>query len=92
MLIWDLANPSAPTSYSPVSSNSRPAENAEISCVAWNKSVGHIIATSLVSGRCVVWDLRNKKALLNFGDGSGRYRYSSIAWHPDAVRFPCLEG
>lgn len=52
ILIWDLNNSSEPmtpgTKIQPVD---------DINCIAWNKQVQHILA-STCSGKCVVWDLR----------------------------------
>jgi protein transport protein SEC31 len=52
ILIWDLNNSSEPMTPG---SKIQPVD--DINCVAWNKQVQHILA-STCSGKCVVWDLR----------------------------------
>ncbi|KAL9557965.1 hypothetical protein PS6_001549 [Mucor atramentarius] len=85
--IWDLNNPTTP--YTP---GARSAKMDDISSVAWNCQVQHILSTSSTNGYTVVWDLRNKKEVMTLAyagqntlTGGGRGSVSAIAWHPDVA-------
>jgi protein transport protein SEC31 len=94
--IWDLKDPSKP--YSP---GTRSSKLDEVSALAWNNQVPHVLATSSGTGYTVVWDLRGKREVvaLAYGGGasgpqagSGRRGMSDVAWHPDNVRGRSLRG
>ncbi|KAI0259714.1 hypothetical protein BC834DRAFT_974042 [Gloeopeniophorella convolvens] len=87
IFIWDLKDPSKP--YSP---GTRSSKLDEVSALAWNNQVPHVLATSSGTGYTVVWDLRGKREVvaLAYGGGaggaqagSGRRGMSDVAWHPD---------
>lgn len=87
--IWDLKDPSKP--YSP---GTRSSKLDEVSALAWNNQVPHVLATSSGTGYTVVWDLRGKREVvaLAYGGGasgnqtgSGRRGMSDVGWHPDNV-------
>lgn len=89
--IWNLQDPSKP--YSP---GSRSSKLDEITALAWNQQVPHVLATSSSTGYTVVWDLRGKREVvaLTYGSGApggpmgamgGRRGMSDVAWHPDNV-------
>ncbi|GAN10753.1 protein transport protein sec31 [Mucor ambiguus] len=84
--IWDLNNPTTP--YTP---GARSAKMDDISSVAWNCQVQHILSTSSTNGYTVVWDLRNKKEVMTLAYAGqntltgGRGSVSAIAWHPDVA-------
>ena len=63
--IWDLTNPSNPLTPG---SKTLPPDN--ISCVAWNRQVQHILASASPCGRCVVWDLRKNEPIIKVSDQS----------------------
>lgn len=81
-----MTNPTRP--YSP---GARSNKLDEVTSVAWNCQVQHILATSSTTGYTVVWDLRNRKEIMTLaapgagGMGGGHRGISSIAWHPDVV-------
>jgi len=52
ILIWDLNN-----SNEPMTPGAKIQPLDDINCVAWNRQVQHILA-STCSGKCIVWDLR----------------------------------
>ena len=56
--------------------------SAEVSQVAWNTQVSHILASASQNGSCFVWDLRQKKAWCELRDPTGG-SISDIAWNPD---------
>ena len=39
----------------------------EVSCVAWNRQVQHILASNFAA-RCVVWDLRKNEPIIKISD------------------------
>ncbi|XP_015780784.1 PREDICTED: protein transport protein Sec31A-like [Acropora digitifera] len=65
IFIWDLTNPSSPLTPG---SKTLPPDN--ISCVAWNRQVQHILASASPCGRCVVWDLRKNEPIIKVSDQS----------------------
>ncbi|KAF7727576.1 protein transport protein S31 [Apophysomyces ossiformis] len=87
--IWDLSQPSKP--YAP---GARSSKLTDITSVAWNCQVPHILSTSSTTGNTVVWDLRNRKEVMTLAyagqsaggmGASGRLGISSAAWHPDVA-------
>ncbi|XP_067894332.1 protein transport protein Sec31A isoform X8 [Heterodontus francisci] len=76
--IWDLNNFDTPMTPG---TKSQPPE--DISCVAWNRQVQHILASANPSGRAVVWDLRKNEPILKVSDHTNRMHCSGLAWHPD---------
>ena len=83
--ITDLSNPSAPSVYSPGAKSNAPP--SDISCVAWNRKVQHILASTSHGGLSVVWDLKLKKPVISFSDPNNKtQRNSVIAWNPEMVR------
>jgi protein transport protein SEC31 len=90
--IWDLKDPSKP--YSP---GTRSSKLDEVSALAWNNQVPHVLATASGTGYTVVWDLRGKREVvaLAYGGGAGgnqtgtgRRGMSDVGWHPDNVCSP----
>lgn len=55
----------------------------EITSVAWNNSVGHIMA-STSGGYTSIWDLKSKREVLHlsYNGELGRANFSFVAWHP----------
>lgn len=43
----------------------------DVSCVAWNRQVQHILASTFGS-RCVVWDLRKNEPIIKVSDSMSR--------------------
>ncbi|XP_029454890.1 protein transport protein Sec31A isoform X6 [Rhinatrema bivittatum] len=78
--IWDLNNFATPMTPG---AKSQPLE--DISCIAWNRQVQHILASASPSGRATVWDLRKNEPILKVSDHSNRMRCSGMAWHPDVA-------
>ncbi|XP_078257645.1 protein transport protein Sec31A isoform X2 [Rhinoraja longicauda] len=76
--IWDLNSFDTPMTPG---SKSQPSE--DVSCVAWNRQVQHILASANPSGRAVVWDLRKNEPILKVSDHTNRMHCSGLAWHPD---------
>lgn len=93
--VWDLNTPQKP--YSP---GTRSRNLADITSLAWNNQVSHILASSSTSGYTVVWDLKGRREVvaLNYtaptpvnqqwmGAPQARAGLSAVSWHPENVRF-----
>ncbi|XP_078532285.1 protein transport protein Sec31A isoform X5 [Lissotriton helveticus] len=78
--IWDLNNFATPMTPG---TKSQPLE--DISCIAWNRQVQHILASASPSGRATVWDLRKNEPILKVSDHSNRMHCSGMEWHPDVA-------
>ncbi|KAF5895919.1 Protein transport protein Sec31A [Clarias magur] len=78
--IWDLNSFNTPMTPGP---KSQPPE--DISCVAWNCQVQHILASASPSGRASIWDLRKNDLIIKVSDHSNRMHCSGLAWNPDVA-------
>nr|XP_008163887.2 protein transport protein Sec31A isoform X5 [Chrysemys picta bellii] len=78
--IWDLNNFATPMTPG---AKTQPPE--DISCIAWNRQVQHILASASPSGRATVWDLRKNEPIIKVSDHSNRMHCSDLAWHPDVA-------
>ncbi|XP_030347191.1 protein transport protein Sec31A isoform X11 [Strigops habroptila] len=78
--IWDLNNFATPMTPG---AKTQPLE--DISCIAWNRQVQHILASASPSGRATVWDLRKNEPIIKVSDHSNRMHCSGLAWHPDVA-------
>ncbi|KAM9581026.1 protein transport protein Sec31A isoform 13-T14 [Guaruba guarouba] len=78
--IWDLNNFATPMTPGV---KTQPLE--DVSCVAWNRQVQHILASASPSGRATVWDLRKNEPIIKVSDHSNRMHCSGLAWHPDVA-------
>ncbi|XP_022104643.1 protein transport protein Sec31A-like isoform X2 [Acanthaster planci] len=78
--IWDLNNLATPMTPG---AKSMPLD--EISCLAWNRQVQHILASTNPGGRCVVWDLRKNEPIIKVTDHSARIQCKAVAWHPEVA-------
>ncbi|XP_064595245.1 protein transport protein Sec31A-like isoform X2 [Liolophura sinensis] len=61
----------------------------EVACVAWNRQVQHILASTFTA-RCVVWDLRKNEPVIKISDSMSRIKCKTVAWHPDVATQLCL--
>ncbi|XP_009471411.1 PREDICTED: protein transport protein Sec31A isoform X2 [Nipponia nippon] len=78
--IWDLNNFGTPMTPGV---KTQPFE--DISCIAWNRQVQHILASASPSGRATVWDLRKNEPIIKVSDHNNRMHCSGLAWHPDVA-------
>ena len=78
LLIWDTK-----TFNEPVSPGKATTALDEITSVAWNNVVGHILASTSAKGYASIWDLRSKREVLHLSYNSGgeRIGFSSVSWH-----------
>jgi protein transport protein SEC31 len=58
LCIWDLAKPTTPSLYPPLKGGAGQPDTGEVSFLAWNNKVQHILASSSLNGTTVVWDLK----------------------------------
>lgn len=78
--IWDVNKPgTAPMTPGP---KSQPLD--DVRCIAWNRQVQHILASSFAS-RTLVWDLRKNDPIIKISDSTSRMRCKVVAWHPDVA-------
>ena len=82
--IWDLNNPTTPMTPG---SKCQPLE--DITCVAWNKQVQHILG-SVFPTKCVVWDLRKNDPIIKLTDNTVKTKWHVVAWNPDIATQLCL--
>ncbi|GFR43886.1 hypothetical protein Agub_g5015 [Astrephomene gubernaculifera] len=86
LCIWDLAKPSTPSLYPALKGGAGAPGSAvggEITYLAWNKKVQHILASCSTNGTTVVWDLKRQKPVISFRDPNSQRRASAIQWNPD---------
>lgn len=62
VFVMSLDRPDQPNVFVPAPPPNNAKHTADITKVAWNSQVAHIVATSAQNGSCIVWDLRQKKA------------------------------
>ncbi|PRP76754.1 protein transport protein SEC31 isoform 1 [Planoprotostelium fungivorum] len=79
--IWDIVNAKAPSVFNPSSKSTN--QDVDITCVAWNRKVSHILGSTNYNGVTNIWDLKAKRSVLNFSDPNKRIRCRSMAWNPD---------
>jgi WD40 repeat protein len=58
----------------------------EITSLAWNTCVPHILASGSSNGMIVIWDVRTEKEIICMNTGH-RTSVSSLAWNPEIVSF-----
>lgn len=79
--VWDVRTFTEP--FSPGRAVS-PAD--DVTSLAWNKAVSHILA-STSSGHTSIWDLKAKREVLHlsYNSGLGHADFSAVAWHPQQL-------
>lgn len=78
--ILDCTDPSKPSSTEPGPPDQHAA--AEITAVAWNTVVAHIVATAAGDGVVTVWDIQSQKAWCEIRAESAGQAVADIAWNP----------
>jgi len=82
VLIHNLDRPDTPKQpYVPAPDPGAAKHTAEVSRVAWNTLVPHILASASANGSCHVWDLRQKKSWCELRDAK-KGAIADIAWNP----------
>lgn len=67
--------------YAPGANKSAKLE--DVTDLAWNRIVPHILAASSNSGYTVVWDLKSRKEVLQLSASGQRTSISALAWNPE---------
>ncbi|KAF0687464.1 Aste57867_20801 [Aphanomyces stellatus] len=80
--VMSLEKLNAPQIYTPGGPNFTAVPGNEITCLAWNTQVPHILASGSQSGTTVVWDMKSKKPWCELKDMS-RSPVSCVAWNPN---------
>eukprot|EP00615_Pteridomonas_danica_P011892 CAMPEP_0114343358 /NCGR_PEP_ID=MMETSP0101-20121206/10544_1 /TAXON_ID=38822 ORGANISM="Pteridomonas danica, Strain PT" /NCGR_SAMPLE_ID=MMETSP0101 /ASSEMBLY_ACC=CAM_ASM_000211 /LENGTH=1181 /DNA_ID=CAMNT_0001478035 /DNA_START=71 /DNA_END=3616 /DNA_ORIENTATION=- len=82
ILVHALDRPDTPKQpYVPAPGPNAAKHTAEISKVAWNSQVAHILASASINGSCHIWDLRQKKSWCELRDAK-RGAISDVCWNP----------
>jgi len=84
LYIWDVNKLGTPMTPG---AKSQPLD--DVRCVAWNRQVQHILASTF-SSRCVVWDLRKNDPIIKVSDSTSRMRCKVVSWHPDVATQLCI--
>ena len=85
LCIWDLNAPATPSLYPPLKGGSGAPDTGEVSYLAWNNKVQHILASSSLNGTTVVWDLKRQRPVISFTDPNSRRRCSALQWNPEVA-------
>ncbi|KDD72951.1 hypothetical protein H632_c2699p0, partial [Helicosporidium sp. ATCC 50920] len=85
--VWDVADPRSPSLFPPMAkSDAASAQASEITHLAWNCKVAHILATATAGAGVVVWDLKKQRPIITLRDpssvGAQATRASALAWNP----------
>lgn len=60
--VISLDHPDNPSVFIPAPPPNNAKHTADITQIAWNTQVAHILASSAQNGSCFVWDLRQKRS------------------------------
>lgn len=78
VLIVDLKRPES--IYMPCANNSQ--QSAQITSLAWNTQVSHILASAAADGTVSIWDLKSRKAWCELRSETAGMAVADIAWNP----------
>jgi protein transport protein SEC31 len=78
VLIIDLDQPGSV--YMPCANGSQ--QNAQITALAWNTQVSHIVASAAADGTVAVWDLKSKKVWCELRCEATGQAVADVAWNP----------
>lgn len=79
ILITSLDTPSHPTVSMP---GTEASKGAEVTQLAWNTQVAHIVASAAGDGAATIWDLNAKKPWCRLQAESAGSPVSDLAWNP----------
>jgi len=79
--IMSLERPETPNVFVPAPPPNTAKHTAEVTALAWNSQVAHIVATASGNGSCIVWDLRQKRPWCELRDAA-RACVADVAWNP----------
>lgn len=84
IFIWDLNNPEKP-----MTPGTKAQPTHDVTCLAWNQQVQHILASSH-GGNCIVWDLRKNEPIIKIRDSMSHIKCGVICWHPEVATQLCI--
>ena len=77
--ITSLDTPNRPNISMP---GTEPSKGAEVTQLAWNTQVAHIVASAAGDGAATVWDLKSQKPWCRVQAESSGIPISDVAWNP----------
>jgi len=82
VFVMALDRPDTPNVFIPAPPPNNTKHTADITTVAWNSQVAHILASASQNGSTIIWDLRQKKAWCELKEPTGGC-VSDVSWNPD---------
>ena len=79
VIIADVSNPEASDVFAPSPDYK---QNTEITAVAWNTQVAHIVASAAGDGTVAVWDLNARKAWCELRCETSGQAVADVMWNP----------
>lgn len=79
VMIADISNPEAPDVFAPCQDYK---QNTEITSLAWNTQVAHIVASAAGDGSVAVWDLNTRKAWCELRCETSGQAVADVCWNP----------
>lgn len=79
VMIADVSNPAAPDVFAPCPDYK---QNTEITALAWNTQVAHIVASASGDGTVAVWDLNTRKAWCELRCENSGQAVADVCWNP----------
>lgn len=79
VMIADISNPNSPNVFAPCDDYK---QSAEITAVAWNTQVAHIVASAAGDGSVAVWDLNSRKAWCELRCEASGQAVADVCWNP----------
>lgn len=79
VMIADITTPERPNVFAPCDDYK---QNTEITAVAWNTQVAHIVASAAGDGSVTVWDLNSRKAWCELRCETSGQAVADICWNP----------
>ena len=79
VIIADLSTPEAPDVFAPCPDYK---QSTEITAIAWNTQVAHIVASAAGDGSVAVWDLNSRKAWCELRCETAGQAVADICWNP----------
>lgn len=79
VIIADISNPESPDVFAPCNDYK---QSAEITALAWNTQVAHIVASAAGDGTVAVWDLNSRKAWCELRCEASGQAVADVCWNP----------
>ena len=79
VFIYNLDQPDIPP-FMPCANNTQ--QRSQITAVAWNTQVPHIVASAAADGTVSVWDIKGRKAWCELQGEAAGQAVADVAWNP----------